>query len=121
MVKHGGVQNCVMLKGAKGFETQSNDNKVFTPPYAACKSADGKRWVITAREPHQRAWGNEKCPCLHSDPRIPDCAPGETQRLRNRRPRNSGRRSCQELPQTLIVRSKLADAICLLLDEMATP
>ena len=23
-----------------------------------------------------------KCPCLHSDPRIPDCAPGKTQRLR---------------------------------------
>jgi hypothetical protein len=76
------VQNCVLLKGAKGFEAQSNDNKVFAPPYAACKSADGKRWVITAWEPHQRSWGNVKCPCLHSDPRIPDCAPGETQRLR---------------------------------------
>src|SRR5262249_788988 len=76
------VQNCVLLKGARGFEAQSNDNKVFAPPYAACKAADGKRWVITAWEPHQRSWGNEKCPCLHSDPRIPDCAPGETQRLR---------------------------------------
>lgn len=76
------VQNCVLLKGARGFEAQSNDNKVFAPPYAACKSADGKRWVITAWEPNQRSWGNEKCPCLHSDPRIPDCAPGETQRLR---------------------------------------
>jgi hypothetical protein len=76
------VQNCVLLKGARGFEAQSNDNKVFAPPYAACKSADGKRWVITAWEPHQRSWGNGKCPCLHSDPRIPDCAPGETQRLR---------------------------------------
>ena len=76
------VQNCVLLRGARGFEAQSNDNKVFAPPYAACKSADGKRWVITAWEPHQRSWGNLKCPCLHSDPRIPDCASGETQRLR---------------------------------------
>ncbi|MBI3823766.1 MAG: hypothetical protein HY289_13940 [Planctomycetes bacterium] len=76
------VQNCVLLKGAKGFESLTNDNKVFAPPYAACKSADGKRWVITAWESHQRSWGNVKCPCLHSDPRIPDCAPGETQRLR---------------------------------------
>jgi hypothetical protein len=76
------VQNCVLLKGARGFEPQSNENKVFAPPYAACKSMDGKRWVITAWEPHQRSWGNAKCPCLHSDPRIPDCAPGETQRLR---------------------------------------
>jgi hypothetical protein len=76
------VQNCVMFKAAKGFEAQSKDNKVFAPPYAACKSADGKRWVITAWEPHQRSWGNEQCPCMHSDPRIPDCAPGQTQRLR---------------------------------------
>jgi hypothetical protein len=76
------VQNCVLLKGTRGFTAQSNDNKLFAPPYAACKSADGKRWVITAWEPHQRSWGNVQCPCLHSDPRIPDCAPGETQRLR---------------------------------------
>jgi len=76
------VQNCVLLKGAKGFDGLTNDNKVFAAPYAACKSADGKRWVITAWEPHQRGWGNVKCPCLHSDPRIPDCPPGETQRLR---------------------------------------
>jgi hypothetical protein len=76
------VQNCVLLKGAKGFDALTNDNKVFAAPYAACKSADGKRWVITAWEPHQRSWGNVKCPCLHSDPKIPDCPAGETQRLR---------------------------------------
>ena len=39
-------------------------------------------WIITAWDPCQRAWGNEKCPCLHSDPQFPDCAPGKTQRLR---------------------------------------
>src|SRR5262245_16444810 len=38
------VQNCVMLKGAKGFEAQTNDNKVFSKPYVACRSTDGKRW-----------------------------------------------------------------------------
>src|SRR5262249_26150363 len=27
------VQNCVMLKGAAGFEQQTNDNKIFTKPY----------------------------------------------------------------------------------------
>ncbi len=75
------VQNCVMLKGAKGFEEQTNDNKVFSTPYAACRSADGKRWVITAWEPAHRTWGNARCPCLHADPKFPDCAPGETQRL----------------------------------------
>src|SRR5437899_344164 len=27
------VQNCVMLKGARGFDRQTNDNKVFETPY----------------------------------------------------------------------------------------
>lgn len=76
------VQNCVLLKGARGFETQINDNKVFAAPYAACKSADGKRWVITAWESPQRGWANPQCPCLHADPWFPDCDPGQTQRLR---------------------------------------
>jgi hypothetical protein len=76
------VQNCVLLKGAAGFEGLTNDNKVFASPYAACRSPDGKRWVITAWEREHRGWANPKCPCLHSDPKFPDCAPGETQRLR---------------------------------------
>ena len=68
------VQNCVMLKGAAGFAAQTNDNKIFRAPYAACRSDDGQRWIITAWDPCQRAWGNDKCPCLHSDPQFPDCA-----------------------------------------------
>jgi PhoPQ-activated pathogenicity-related protein len=76
------VQNCVMLKGAKGFTAQSNDNKVLAQPYAAARSDDGKRWVITAWEPNHKPWANPPCPCIHSDPKFPDCAPGETQRVR---------------------------------------
>lgn len=75
------VQNCVMLKGAAGFAEQTNDNKVFKAPYAACRSADGKRWIISAWSPNHRAWGNAPCPCLHSDPKFPDCPPGVTRRL----------------------------------------
>jgi hypothetical protein len=75
------VQNCVMLGHAAGFAAQTNDNKVFSSPYAACRSADRKRWIITAWEPCHRAWGNAPCPCLHSDPKFPDCPPGETKRL----------------------------------------
>ncbi len=75
------VQVCTLLKGAKGFEAQTNDNKFFSGPYAACKSMDGKRWVITAWEPLHRTWANSKCPCLHSDPKFPDCPPGETVRV----------------------------------------
>jgi len=76
------VQNCVLLKGAPGFEQQTNRNKVFWGPYAACRNEAGDRWIITAWTPFGRAWGNKKCPCLHSDPKFADCLPGETQRLR---------------------------------------
>jgi len=76
------VQNCVMLKGAAGFEEQTNDNKVFQNPFVAARSRSGNRWVITAWEPCHRPWGNQKCPCLHSDPKFPDCEPGATRHLR---------------------------------------
>jgi hypothetical protein len=75
------VQNCVMLKGAAGFAPQTNDNKVMRGPYIACHSPDRKRWIITAWLPLQRTWGNEDCPCMHSDPQFPDCEPGQTQRI----------------------------------------
>lgn len=72
------VQNCVMLKGAPGFDSQTNDNKVMQAPFCACHDPSGRRWVITAWTPCQRAWCNPPCPCLHSDPQFPDCPPGET-------------------------------------------
>jgi hypothetical protein len=76
------VQQCLMLKGAKGFAVQTNDNKVFAAPYSACKRESGDRWIVWAWDLCNRAWGNPPCPCLHSDPQFPDCAPGETQRIR---------------------------------------
>jgi hypothetical protein len=76
------VQNCVMLKAAAGFNQQTNANKIFQPPFIACGSPDGARWIITAWTPLHRAWANPPVPCLHSDPKFPDCAPGETQRVR---------------------------------------
>jgi len=76
------VQNCVMLKGAKGFERQTNENKVFASPYVACRSDDGKQWIITAWVPPQRIWANAPVPCLHADPKFPDCPPGGTRRIR---------------------------------------
>jgi hypothetical protein len=76
------VQNCVMLKGAPEFAAQTNANKVLKAPFAACASPDRRRWVITAWEPCQRAWANPPVPCVHSDPIVPDCPPGETRRVR---------------------------------------
>jgi hypothetical protein len=76
------VQTCVMLKGAAGFNAQTNANKVFANPYVACRSEDGARWIITAWDPCHRPWANPPVPCLHSDPKFPDCAPGQAQRVR---------------------------------------
>ena len=75
------VQVCVLLRGLPGFDRQTNENKVFSGPYAACRDVSGKRWLITAWRPLHRTWANAPCPCLHSDPKFPDCAPGETVRL----------------------------------------
>lgn len=76
------VQNCVMLKAVRGFNAQTNENKLFRAGYALAHSADRKRWIISAWDPVHRTWGNAPCPCLHSDPKFPDCAPGETRFLR---------------------------------------
>jgi peptidoglycan/xylan/chitin deacetylase (PgdA/CDA1 family) len=78
------VQNCVMFRGSPEFAAQTVENKVFSAPYAACRSQAGNRWVIVAWEPCLRAWGNKGCPCLHSDPKFPDCPPGEKRRLKGR-------------------------------------
>lgn len=75
------VQMCVMLKGAAGFTAQTNENKRLTPPYAAAHDPSMRRWIITAWRPNQRTWANARCPCLHSDPQFPDCAPGETETI----------------------------------------
>jgi hypothetical protein len=76
------VQMCVMLAGLAGFERRTNDNKVFVAPFAACKDTKGKRWIITGWERCGRAWGNPPCPCLHADPVVEDCPPGQTRRVR---------------------------------------
>lgn len=78
------VQNCVMLKGATGFTQQTNANKILSKPYVACHSSQSNRWIITAWEPCHRAWANAPVPCLHSDPKFPDCPPGEGRILRGR-------------------------------------
>ena len=76
------VQMCAMTKMAAGFAEQTNKNKVLTNPYVACRSTDGKRWIIMAWENCNRPWGNEQCPCFHSDPKFPDLEPSQKHRLR---------------------------------------
>ena len=75
------VQNCVMLKAAEGFNQQDNENKVDRDPWTAVHNPAGDRWILTAWKPNHRTWANAKCPCLHSDPKFPDCPPGESRTL----------------------------------------
>lgn len=76
------VQNCVMLREAHGFNAMDNANKVEQTPFVACRNDEGNRWIITAWQHCVRPWSNPDCPCMHADPQFPDCAPGQTQRLR---------------------------------------
>jgi peptidoglycan/xylan/chitin deacetylase (PgdA/CDA1 family) len=76
------VQMCVMLAHLTGFEQRTNVNKVFAVPFAACRDESGRRWIITGWERCGRAWGNPPCPCLHSDPVIEDCPPGQSKSIR---------------------------------------
>jgi predicted amidohydrolase len=76
------LQNCVMLMGAPEFAAQTDTNKVLRGPYAACRSTDGQRWVITAWQPLDGTWQNPPLPCIHSNGRLADCPPGETVRAR---------------------------------------
>ncbi len=76
------LQNCVMLKAARGFHAQTGQNKVLRAPYAACRSEDGRRWIITAWDPVDGVWQNPPVPCMHSNARLADCPPGQTVRAR---------------------------------------
>jgi hypothetical protein len=78
------TQICDMLKGAPDFYAQTNANKIFRSPIAAVHSAGGDHWILTAWERCGRAWGNAPVPCLHADPVLPDCPPGETVRVHGR-------------------------------------
>ena len=78
------AQVCIMFKGAPEFAAQTNANKTLVMPRATVKSATSARWIATEWEDCQRVWGNERCPCMHSDPKFPDCPPGETVRRKGR-------------------------------------
>jgi peptidoglycan/xylan/chitin deacetylase (PgdA/CDA1 family) len=76
------VQMCVMLGSLAGFDARTNENKVLAAPFAACKDGTGRRWVITGWERCGGAWGNPPCPCMHADPMVEDCPPGQTKSVR---------------------------------------
>jgi hypothetical protein len=74
------VQHCMMLAHAEEFQQDTNDNKIFFEDYGLVHNPEKNRWMITSWKPLGRAWGNPPVPCLHADPIMPDCPPGETTR-----------------------------------------
>ena len=78
------TQICVLLKGAAGFDQTTNDNKTYGKEIVTVRNAASGRSISTQWERCGRTWGNTQCPCMHSDPVLPDCAPGETVQLRGK-------------------------------------
>lgn len=70
------TQVCILLKGLPGFEAQDQANKVYGKSRAGAQSSDQARWVTVEFDHCGRTWGNPKCPCIHADPVLPDCAAG---------------------------------------------
>ncbi|MFA6239572.1 MAG: polysaccharide deacetylase family protein [Candidatus Hydrogenedentales bacterium] len=78
------TQICLMLKGALGFNGLSQERKSYRGTTAAVGSDDGKRFICVAFDRCRRSWGNEKVPCIHADPVLPDAAPGERVAVKGR-------------------------------------
>jgi peptidoglycan/xylan/chitin deacetylase (PgdA/CDA1 family) len=76
------AQVCVMLGQAIGFTNASAGRRILEAPFAAASDASGRRWVITAWDGLNRVWQNPLVPCIHADPRLTDCPPGETREAR---------------------------------------
>jgi peptidoglycan/xylan/chitin deacetylase (PgdA/CDA1 family) len=76
------AQVCVLLKGAPAFAAQTNENKELGATVAGVRA--GTRRIATEWENCGRVWANPACPCMHSDPRLPDCPPGATVRVAGR-------------------------------------
>lgn len=73
------VQMCTMLSRMKGFAEMTDEMVLYRRPFTTCRSATHPdRWIITAWWPNWRSWHNPPVPCIHSDPQLPDCGPGQT-------------------------------------------
>jgi len=73
-----------MLKAAPGCNGQNQERKQYNQPLAVVKARDADRYLLLAFEHCGRVWGNEQCPCVHSDPVLPDARPGQRVSARGR-------------------------------------
>ncbi len=68
------AQICLLLKGAPGFNEQTEKRNIYKAPVTAVKSSEKNRWILVAFENCGRTWGNPNCPCIHSDPVLQEAA-----------------------------------------------
>jgi peptidoglycan/xylan/chitin deacetylase (PgdA/CDA1 family) len=71
------TQICLLLKAAPGFSEQNQERKRYEAPLVVVKARNADRYLLLAFEDCGRAWGNAQCPCVHSDPVLPEAASGE--------------------------------------------
>lgn len=72
------TQVCIMLSALPGFNAQDQERKEYLADTARATHVEGTRAVTVSFAHTTRTWGNPKCPCIHADPTLPDCAPGAT-------------------------------------------
>lgn len=72
------AQVCVLLGRARAFQAQTNANKRLGS--ASARVEGGGHFVEVEWQPTRRVWANPPCPCMHADPGLPDCEPGQTVR-----------------------------------------
>lgn len=94
-------QVCIMLKGAYEFDEQTRDNKILNADVAAVHSENKQRWILTAWDQLRRTWANPNCPCLHFDPILDPCQPGEKVSVKGRIWFHEGEDSPPELAESI--------------------
>ena len=69
------VQNCVMLARAPDFDSQCSPQGSLRP--LCCRRSTDARRGSSPLGSSSAMLGNERCPCLRSDPQFPDCPRGD--------------------------------------------
>jgi hypothetical protein len=75
-------QVCVLTARVAGFEEIAESRAKQRKGYTYCRAADGKRWIITAWHRLGGQTVRGQFPCMHADPQLGDCGPGETVRAK---------------------------------------
>jgi peptidoglycan/xylan/chitin deacetylase (PgdA/CDA1 family) len=76
------AQVCLLLKGAPGFEQRFDED--IESQRCRASVQHGANVISIEWDECWRTWANPACPCVHADPVLPDCLPGQTVRVDGR-------------------------------------